>query len=78
MSNIMGDKIMPVSLQVKVHKTVMRRVMIYGIELRRSKQQFIERSDMKTLRWMLGISRTESIRMVMSKKSGSGWCDLKR
>jgi len=43
----------------KVYKTMVRPVMIYGAEawtLRRSEQGLLERTEMRMLRWMLGIT----------------------
>jgi exonuclease III len=71
MSGIMCDKRMPIQLKAKVYKTVVRPVLMYGSELwalRKAEQQLIERTEMRMLRWMLGVSRMERIRNVEIRK----------
>jgi hypothetical protein len=71
MSGIMCDKRMPIELKAKVYKTVVRPVLMYGSELwalRKAEQQLIERTEMRMLRWMLGVSRMERIRNVEIRK----------
>ena len=48
-----------------VYKTVIRPVLMYGSEtwaLRKAEQNLLERTELRMLRWMMGIKRIEKIR----------------
>ncbi|XP_069985587.1 uncharacterized protein [Penaeus vannamei] len=58
---IVLDKI-PLKLKIKVYKTVLRRVLLYGAEtwaLRRKEERLLERTEMRMVRWRAGISLRE-------------------
>jgi hypothetical protein len=66
LSGVVCDKRMPVWIKGKVYKTMIRPVMIYGAEawtLRR-KEELLERTEMRMLRWILGISLKDRKRNV--------------
>ena len=55
---------MPVKLKVKIYCTVVRPVLIYGSEtwaLRRKEEAKLERTEMRMLRWIMGISLRERL-----------------
>ncbi len=72
MSGIVRDKRMPVSLKAKIYRTVIRPVLLYGAEtwaLRKKEEMLLERTEMRMLRWILGITlkdrkRNEDIRQM--------------
>ena len=48
-----------------VYRTVIRPVLMYGSEtwaLRKTEENLLERTEMRMLRWMMGIKRIEKIR----------------
>ena len=52
-------------LKAVVYKTVIRPVLMYGRETwapRKAEQNLLERTEMRMLRWMMGIKRIEQIR----------------
>jgi hypothetical protein len=56
---VLCDKRMPRRVKIKVYKTVIRPVMMYGVEtwaLRKRDEHLLERTEMRMLRWMLGTS----------------------
>ena len=58
-SGVFCDKWMPIAVNGKVYKTMVRPVMIYGADawtLRRSEEGLLERTEMRMLRLMLGIT----------------------
>ncbi|KAG1714242.1 DNA (cytosine-5)-methyltransferase 1 [Nymphon striatum] len=55
-------------LKVKVYKTVIRPVLLYGCELwavRKFERDMIERTEMQMLRWMFGIKRLDRVKNVI-------------
>ena len=47
-----------------IYKTIIRYVLMYGSEtlaLRKAEQNLQDRTEMRMLRWMMGIKRTEKI-----------------
>ena len=68
MSGIVCDKRMPINmLKTAVIKTVTRPVLMYGSETwtpRKAEQDWLEttESEMRMLRWMIGMKRIEKIR----------------
>ena len=63
-SGVILDKKMPLKLRVKVYKTIIRPVLLYGAEtwaLRRKEEGILERTEMRMLRWILGVSLMERI-----------------
>lgn len=73
LSGVVCDKKMPVRIKGKVYRTMIRPVMIYGAEawtLRRKEEELLERTEMRMLRWILGVSlkdkkRNEDIRTAV-------------
>ena len=52
-------------LKAAVYKTIIRPVLMYGREtwaLRMAEQNWLERTEMRMLRWMIGIKRIEKVR----------------
>ena len=63
-SGVVCDKKMPVKLKVKIYITVIRPVLIYGSEawaLRRKEEAKLERTEMRMLRWIMGVSLLERL-----------------
>ena len=61
-SGVMCDKRMTVKLKVKIYKSVIRPVLLYGMEalaLRRSEERLLESTEMRMLRWICGVSLLE-------------------
>src|SRR6218665_111449 len=69
-TGVICDPKITVALKGKIYKTMIRPVMMYGEEawtLRRKEEKLLERTEMRMLRWILGISlkdmqRNETIR----------------
>ena len=52
-------------LKAAVYMTVIRHVLMHGSEtwvLRKGEQNLLERTEMRMVRWMMGIKRIEKIR----------------
>ncbi|XP_063598209.1 uncharacterized protein LOC134774743 [Penaeus indicus] len=63
-SGVICDKRMPVKLKGKVHKSVVRPAMTYGLEtapLRRVEERKLDVAEMKMLRWMKGVTKMDGI-----------------
>ena len=63
-SGVILDKRVPLKLRIKVYKTVIRPVLLYGAEtwaLRRKEEGILEKTEMRMLRWILGVSLMERI-----------------
>ena len=63
-SGIVCDKRMLIGLTMAVYKTSIRPVPMYGSEnwaLRMAEQDWLERTEMRMLRWMMWIKRIEKI-----------------
>lgn len=64
-SGVVCDRRMPRKLKIKIYETVIRPVMLYGAEtwaLRKKEEEMMERTEMRMLRWMLGISLRDRLR----------------
>ena len=64
-AGVVCDRRMPRRLKIKIYKTVIRPVLMYGSEtwaLRKKEQNLLERTEMRMLRWLLGVSLRERIR----------------
>ena len=64
-SGVVCDRRMPVKLNGKVYKTVVRPALLYGAETwatMRGQEARLEVNEMKTLTWMCGVTRREKIR----------------
>ena len=63
-AGVVCDRKMPIKLKIKVYSTVVRPVLIYGSETwapRRKEEAKLERTEMRMLRWMMGISLLERL-----------------
>ena len=63
-SGIVCDRRMPRRLKIKIYKTVVRPVIVYGAEtwaLRKKEERKLERTEMKMIRWAMGISLREHL-----------------
>ena len=55
---------MPIKLKGKVHKTVVRPALTYGLEtapLKKTEEKKLDVAEMKMLRWMSGVTRKDRI-----------------
>ena len=69
------DRRMPIAVKLKgkVYRTLIRPVLIYGSEawtLRRREEERLERTEMRKLRWILGLTlkdrkRNDDIRRII-------------
>ena len=63
-AGVVCDKKMPIRLKVKIYSTVVRPVLMYGSEtwaLRQKEEAKLERTEMRMLRWIMGISLLERL-----------------
>jgi len=73
LSGVVCDWKMPVGVEGKVYKTIIRLVIIYGAEAwspRWKEEELLERTEKRMLRWILGVSlkdrkRNEDIRQAV-------------
>ena len=64
-SSVILDRRMAVKLRVKIYTAVVRPVLLYGAEtwaLRKNEERQLERTEMRMLRWLMGISLREGRR----------------
>ena len=64
-TGVICDKRVPVKLKGKVHKTIIRPAMTYGLgtaPLRKTEEKKLDVTEMKMLRWMVGVTRLDRIR----------------
>ena len=60
------DRRMPTGVKGKVYKTMVTPVLIYGLEawtLRRREEEGLERTEMRMLRWILGLTLRDGKRI---------------
>ena len=63
-AGVVCDKKMPIRLKVKIYSTVVRPVLMYGSEtwaLRQKEESKLEGTEMRMLRWIMGISLLERL-----------------
>jgi len=73
LTGVLCDRRMPIAVKGKVYRTMIRPVLIYGSEastLRRREQERLERTRMKMLRWILGLTlkdrkRNDDVRHII-------------
>jgi len=56
---VLCDRRMPITVKGKVYRTMVRPVLIYGSEtwtLKRREEERLERTEMRMLRWILGLT----------------------
>ena len=61
-SEVVLDKRMPLKLKMKVYKSVVRPVLLYGAEiwaLRKKEEGVLDKTEMRMVRWIVGISLME-------------------
>jgi len=59
LTEVLCDRRMPIALKGKVYRTMIRPVLIYGSEawtLRRREEGHLERTEMRMLCWILGLT----------------------
>jgi len=72
-SYVLCDRRMPVAIKGKVYRTMVRPILIYGLEtwtLIRRKEERLEKTEMRMLRWILCITlrdkkRNDDIRSIL-------------
>ena len=61
-SGVVLDRRMPLKLRMKIYTSVLRPVLLYGAEtwsLRRKEEEILERTEMRMVRWIAGVSLLE-------------------
>ena len=61
-SGVILDRRIPLKLKMKIYKSVLRPVLLYGAEtwsLRKKEEDILERTEMRMVRWIAGISLLE-------------------
>ena len=64
-SGVICDKRVPIKLKGKVHKSVVRPAMTYGLEtapMKKTDENKLGVSEMKMLRWMSGVTRRDKVK----------------
>ena len=78
-SGVILDKKMPLKLKMKIYKTMIRPVLLYGAEtwaLRKKEEGLLERTEMRMVRWIAGISLLER-RESQDIRRMCGICNVK-
>ena len=63
-SAVICDRKISVRLRLKLYRTIVRPVLLYGAEMwaiRKEEERLLERTEMRMLRWILGISLREHL-----------------
>ena len=71
-SGVICDRRVPIRLKGKVHKSVVRPAMTYGLEAAPRKETGEKRLDvaeMKMLRWMSGVTLRDKVRKIHIRES---------
>ena len=66
-SGVLCDKRINIKLKSKMYKTVVRPAMLHGAETwgtRKAHDRKLDVNEMKMLRWMCGITKTDRVRNV--------------
>ena len=64
-TGVICDKRVPVRLKGRVHKSVVRPAMTYGLEaapMKKTEENKLDVTEMKMLRWMSGVTRRDKVR----------------
>ena len=78
-SGVTLDKKIPLKLRMKIYKSVLRPVLLYGAEtwsLRKKEEGILERTEMRMVRWIAGISLLER-RQSEDIRRMCGICNIK-
>ena len=70
-SGVISDKNMPRKLKIKLYTTVIRPVLLYGAEcwtVRKKEEQIIEKTEMKMLRRIKGVTLRDRVKSVDIRK----------
>ena len=65
MSGVLCDRRMKVKIKGKVYKMIVGPAMVYGADtwaVKKAHEKKVEVAEMKTLRWMCGVTRLDKIR----------------
>jgi len=73
LSGVLCDRRMPTGVKGKVYRTMVRPVLICGLEawtLRRREEERLQRTEMRMIRWILGLTlrnrkRNDDIRRIL-------------
>ena len=71
LSGVISDKKMPRKLKIKVYMTVIRPVLLYGADcwtLRKKEEQILEKTEMKMLRRIKGVTLRDTVKSVDIRK----------
>lgn len=77
LSCVLCDPKITVRLKGKIYRTMIRPVMIYGAEawtLKRREEELLERTEMRMLRWILGVSLKDKNRNENIRKAAGVAC----
>ena len=64
-TGVVCDKRVPVRLKGKIHKSVVRPALMYGLEtapIKKTEEKKLDVAEMKMLRWMAGVTRMDRVR----------------
>ena len=70
LTGVLCDKNMPIKLKGKVHRTVVRPVMMYSSEtwaLRKKDENTLDTAEMKMLRWSKGVTKMDKIKNEVTR-----------
>ena len=70
-TGVICDKKVPVKLKVKIYQTVIKPTMLYGAEcwaMRKKEEYLLNKTEMRMLRWIQGISLKDHIRSEEIRK----------
>ena len=70
LTGVLCDKNMPIKLKGKVHRTVVRPVMMYSSEtwaLRKKDENTLDTAEMKMLRWITGVTKMDKIKNEVTR-----------
>ena len=71
LSGVISDKYMPRKLKIKLYMTVIRPVLLYGVEcwtVRKKEEQIFEKTEMQMLRRIKGVTLRDRVKSVDIRK----------